>query len=116
MVRNLESQNESVQYIAKLCFTNESICSGRNINEIISEYNIDFILKCVPCLKYDMDRMYNVRLMCSIYRQEWKIIMIHELINCLNGITENGFSDEDNQILLMIFVFLNNCHVAMFLF
>ncbi len=26
--------------------------------------------------------------------------MIHELINCLNGITENVFSDEDNQILL----------------
>ncbi len=26
--------------------------------------------------------------------------MIHELINCFNGISENGFSNEDNQILL----------------
>ncbi len=44
--------------------------------------------------------MYDVRLICSIYGEEWKITMIHELINCLNGMTENGFSDKDNQILL----------------
>ncbi len=44
--------------------------------------------------------MCYVRLMCCIYGEEWKIIMIHELINSLNGFTENGFSDEDNQILL----------------
>ncbi len=61
MVGNLESQNESVQYVAKLCFTNVPTCSGRNINEIISEYNTDFSLKNVPfCLKYAMDRMYDV--------------------------------------------------------
>ncbi len=45
MVGNLEPQNESVQYMTNLSFTNVSTCSGRNIIEIISEYNIDFSLK-----------------------------------------------------------------------
>ncbi len=42
----------------------------------------------------------DVTLMCSIYEEEWKIITIYELINCLNGITENGVSDEDKHIIL----------------
>ncbi len=46
-------------------------------------------------LQFAMDRMYDIRLMFSIYGEEWKIIMIHELMNCLNGITENGLCDED---------------------
>ncbi len=56
-----------------------------------------------------------IRLMCSIYGEEWKIMKIHELINCSNGISENDFSDEDNQILLND-ILLNNCHFTMFLF
>ncbi len=67
MVANLKSQTESVQYMATLYFTNVSICSGRNINEIISEHNINVSLKNVhSCLKYAIDRMYDVRVMCSI--------------------------------------------------
>ncbi len=58
MVGNLEYQNKSVQYVAKLCFINASTSSESNINEIISEY-IDFSLKNVTfCLKYAMDRSF----------------------------------------------------------
>ncbi len=48
MVANLAGKNKQVAYVANLCFRNAMSNSGRNINEIMSEYKLDCRLLQLP--------------------------------------------------------------------
>ncbi len=46
-----------------------------------------------------MDIMYEDTISVQISDEEWKIIMILEIVDCLNGLCENGFSYDENMFL-----------------
>ncbi len=77
--------------------------SGRNISEIISEYKLDYGLLQLPHvfnIKVNMDIMYKDTIFAHIHGEVWKIIMILEIVNCLNRLCENDFTYDENMFLL----------------
>ncbi len=44
--------------------------------------------------------MYKDTISAHIHGEEWKIMMILEIINCLNGLCENDFTYDENIFLL----------------
>ncbi len=100
MVANLVGKNNNVAYVANLCFRNAMSSSGRNINKIMSEYKLDYRLLQLPHvfnIKVNMDIMYKDTMSTQIHGEEWKINMILEIVDCLNGLCEN---DDENMFLL----------------
>ncbi len=103
MVANLVGKNKHVAYVANLCFRNAMSSSGRNINKIMSEYKLDYRLLQLPHvfnIKENMDIMYKDTISAQIHGEEWKIIMILEIVDCLNGLCENDFIYDENMFLL----------------
>ncbi len=47
-----------------------------------------------------MDIMYKDTISAQINGKEWKIIMILEIVDCLNGLCENHFTYNENMYLL----------------
>ncbi len=85
MVANIEVKNKCVAYVANLCFRNAMSISVRNISEIISEYKLDYGLLQPPHvinIKANMDIMYNDTISAHIHGEQWKIIMILEIVDC----------------------------------
>ncbi len=88
MVANLVGKNKHVAYVANLCFRNAMSSSGRNINNM-SEYKLDYRLLQLPHvfnIKANKDIMYKDIISARIHGEEWKINMILEIVDCLNGL------------------------------
>ncbi len=103
MVANLVGKNKYVAYVANLCFRNAISSSGKNINKIMSEYKLDSRLLQLPHvfnIKAIMDIMYKDTISAQIHGEEWKINMIVEIVDCLNGLCENDFTYDENMFLL----------------
>ncbi len=103
MVANLVGKNKHVAYVANLCFRNTMSSSGGNINKIMSEYKfVDRLLQLqhVFNIKANMDIMYKDTISAQIHCEEWKINMILEIVDCLNGLCENDFTYDENMYLL----------------
>ncbi len=49
-----------------------------------------------------MDIMYNNTISAQIHGEEWKINMILEIVDCLNGLCENDFKFVDFKPVLII--------------
>ena len=74
--------------------------SGRNINKIMSEYKLDYRLLQLPHvfnIKANMDIMYKDTISAQIHGEEWKINMILEIVDCVNGLCENDFTYDENM-------------------
>ncbi len=103
IVANLVGKNKHVAYVANLCFRNAISSSGRNINKIMLECKLDYRLlqlAHVFNIKVNMDIMYKNTISAQIHGEEWKINMILEIIDCLNGLCENDFTYDENMYLL----------------
>ncbi len=77
--------------------------SGRNINKIMSEYKLNCRLLQLPHvfnIKANMDIMYKDTISAQIHSEEWKINMILESVDCLNGLGKRDFTYEENMFLL----------------
>ncbi len=46
-----------------------------------------------------MDIMYRETISVQIYGEEWKINMILEIVGCLNGLSENDSTYDENMFL-----------------
>ncbi len=46
-----------------------------------------------------MDIMYEDTISAHIHGEEWTIIMILEIVDCLNGLCENDFTYDENMYL-----------------
>ncbi len=77
--------------------------SGRNINDIMPEYKLDYRLLQLPHvfnIKANMDIMYKDTIYSQFHGEEWKIIMILEIVDCLNQLCEDDFTYDENIFLL----------------
>ncbi len=77
--------------------------SSRNNRELISEYKLDYGLLQLPHVfntKANMDIMQKDTIFAHIHGEEWKIIIILEIVDCLNGLCENDFRYDENMFLL----------------
>ncbi len=77
--------------------------SGRNINKIMSEYKFDYRFLQLPHvfnIKANMVIMYKDTISAQIHGEEWKIKMILEIVDCLNGLCENDFTYDENMYLV----------------
>ncbi len=103
MVANLVEKNKYVAYVGNHCFRNAMSSSGRNINKIMSEYKFDYRHLQLPHvfnIKANMDIMYKDNISPQIHGEEWKINMILEIVDSLNGLCENDFTYDENMYLL----------------
>ncbi len=86
---NIVVKNKCIAYVSNICFWHTMSISGRNISEIISEYKLDYgllQLSHVFNIKVIMHIMYKDTISAHIHGEEWKIIMILEIVDCLNGL------------------------------
>ncbi len=101
MVGNLTSKNLFISHIAKVCFKNVSTTSGCIVSKILNEYGVDFIKMDTPHgIKDEMALQYRKILSDCIKGEEWKIDMITEILDCINGIYESNLNEDDNLFLL----------------
>ncbi len=103
MVANRVGKNKHVAYVANLSFRNAMSSSGKNINKIMSEYKLDYRLLQLPHVfnnKANMDIMYKDTISAQIRGEEWKINMILEIVDCLNGLCEYNFTYDEDMFLL----------------
>ncbi len=45
-------------------------------------------------------QLYKDTISAQIHGEEWKINMILEIVDCLNGLSENDFTYDENMYLL----------------
>ncbi len=90
MVGNRRSKNLFISHIAKVCFKNISTTSGCTVSKIINEYDVDLIKLDTPHeIKDEMALQYKKTFSDCIKGEEWKIDMITEILDCINGIYES---------------------------
>ncbi len=86
-----------ISHIAKKCFKNVSITSSCTVSKILNEYDVDFIKLDMPHdIKDEMALWYGKILSDCIKREEWKIYIITEILNFMNGISESNLNEEEN--------------------
>ncbi len=101
MVGNLRSKNLFISHIAKVCFKNVSTISGYTVSTILNEYGVDFIKLDTPHgITDEMALQYRKTLSDCIKREEWKIVLITEILDCINSIYESNLNEEENLFLL----------------
>ncbi len=101
MVINLSSKNLFISYIAKVCFKNVSITSGCTFSKKLNEYGVDFIKLDTPYgIKDEMALQFRKTLSDCIKGEVWKIDMITEILDYINGIYESNINEEENLFLL----------------
>ncbi len=101
MVGNLRSKNLFISHIAKVCSKNVSTISGCTVSKILNEYDIDFNkLDTRHGIKNEMALQYRKTLSDCIKGEEWKIDMITQILDCINGIHELNLNEEENLLLL----------------
>ncbi len=101
MVGNIRSKNLFVSHIAKVCFKNVSTISGCTVSKILNKYGVDFIKLDTPHgTKDEMALQYRITLSDCIKGEEWKIDMITEIFDCINGIYELNRNEEKKLFLL----------------
>ncbi len=101
MFGNLRSKNLFISHIAKVCFRNVSTTSGFTFSKLLNEYGVDFIKLDTPhAIKYEMALQYRKTLSDCIKGEEWKIDMITETLDCINGIYKLNLNEEENNFLL----------------
>ncbi len=82
---------------AKVCFKNVSTISGCTVSKILNEYGVDFIKLDTPHgINDEMALQYRKTLSDCIKGEEWKIDMITEILDCINGIYESNLNEEEN--------------------
>ncbi len=65
------------------------------------EYGVDCIKLDPPHgIKDEMALQYQKTLSDCIKGEEWKIYMITEILDCINGIYESNLNEEENLFLL----------------
>ncbi len=75
--------------------------SGCNVSKILNEYYVDFIKLDTPHgIKDEMALQYRKTLSDCIKREEWKIVLITEILDCINSIYESNLNEEENLFLL----------------
>ncbi len=101
LVGNLRSKNLFIYHIAKVCFKNVSSISGCTVSKILNEYGVDFIKLDNPHgIKDEMELQYKKTLSDCIKGEEWKIALITDILDCINGIYESNLNEEENLFLL----------------
>ncbi len=86
-VISMTDTNLFISHIAKVCFKNVSTISGCTVSKILNEYGVDFIKLDTPLgIKDEMALWYGKTLSDCIKGEEWKIDMITEILNWINGI------------------------------
>ncbi len=101
MVGNLRSKDLFISHLAKVCFKNVSTISGCTVSKILNEYAIDLIKLDTPHgIKDEMALKYKKTLSDCIKGEEWKIDMITEILDYINGIYESNLNEEENLFLL----------------
>ncbi len=64
---------------------------------MLNEYGVDFIKLDTPHgIKDEMALHYRKTLSDCIKGEEWKIDMITEILDCINGIYESNLNEEKN--------------------
>ncbi len=87
MVGNLRTKKLFISHIAKICFKNVSTTSGCIGSKILNEYDVDFIKLYTPHgIKDEIIWRYRKTLCDCIKGEEWKIYIIKEILDCINGI------------------------------
>ncbi len=82
-------------------FKKYSTISGCTVSKILNEYGVDFIkLDTQHGIKDEMALQYRKTLSDCIKGEEWKIDMITEILDYINGIYESNLNEEDNLFLL----------------
>ncbi len=86
--KHLGRVRHSISHIAKVFFfLNVSTISGCTVSKILNEYGVDFIKLDTPHgIKDEMAHQYRKTLSYCIKGEEWKIDMITEILDCINGI------------------------------
>ncbi len=98
---NCFSKNDYVSYLANLCFKNVSSFSGGTVSRIMTEYNVDFNMLDHPKnIIHHMKECHEQRCLSELEGEEWKVDMILEIVDCMNGISECNLNDEESMILL----------------
>ncbi len=105
MVSNLKSKNLFISHIAKVCFKNVSPISGCTVSKTLNEYGVYFIkldtkLDTPHGIKDEMALQYRKTLSDCIKGEKWKIDMITEILDYINGIYESNLNEEENLFLL----------------
>ncbi len=84
-----------------VCFKNVGTTSGCTVSKILNEYGVDFIKLDTPHgIKDEMALQYKKTLSACIKGEQWKIDMITEILDCINGIYESNLNEEENLFLL----------------
>lgn len=95
------SHNSRVSFLASLCMRNTISTTGRNIANIQLEYDIDNVDFTMSTVCNKMSKSYKIK--CSLNDETWKCDIMHELIDCINGISHCGLTyDEAMQCLHFI--------------
>ncbi len=74
-----------------------------DINKLMSEYKFDYRLLQLPHvfnIKANINIMFKDTISAQVHGEEWKISMILEIGDCLNGLCENDFTYDENMYLL----------------
>ncbi len=86
-----------LRYVLKMFST----MSGCTVTKILNEYGVDFIKLDTPHdIKDEMALQYRKTLSDCIKVEEWKIDMITESFDCINGIYEPNLNEEEKMFLL----------------
>ncbi len=93
--------NLFISHIATACFKHVSTISGCPVSKILNEYGVDFIKLDTPHgIKDEMVQQYRKTLSDCIKGEEWKIDIITEILDCINGIYDSNLNEEENLFLL----------------
>ncbi len=77
----------------------------------MSEYKFDYRLLQLPHvfnIKANMDIMCKGAIFAQIHGEEWKINMILEIVDYLNGLCKNEFTYDKNKYLIIIIIIKHN--------
>ncbi len=98
----INSQNERITFLAKLCIYNTISITGINVSNMLCEFNInmsDIINGSVSNLMKIADTGFN-----AFPDEQWKCDMILELTDCMYGFSKCDLRYEESKYCL--------CHVA----
>jgi hypothetical protein len=93
LYKAINSHNERVSFLAKLCMTNTLSVTGHNVSNIMCEYNV-----CMSdIINGNASMLMRKAYMCtgSIPDEMWKCDMILELTDCIYGISNCGLSNDE---------------------
>ncbi len=94
----INSQNEKIAFLAKLCMYNTMSITGSNVSNMLCEFNI--IMSDI----INGSAINLIKIAYTLPDEVWKCDMILELTDCIYGFSNCGLSYEEAKYCL--------CHVA----